>query len=398
MSNLRSNLFTLNSITNRKKLIGRDKFITKIKEDYIANLASVLLVGGRRSGKTSLLKCISNDTSNGLKFVYIDIQAVEKDLQGFVINSLNESIGCKLDSISGCLDYFYENVFKANHNKLVIVLDEIDLLMEKNISTRHLFSHLRAALTKYGSEFLVFVLAAPLRLREIEIDAERGSGFLNMFIEEFIPLIETEPKAFYRDYLESCQPESDNSYDDLKLLFSSDNLEKLYTWVGKHPYILQQVGFEIIKEKLDPTNDITKLMSKTHELLRDNVLSYIKKGYLSKDAMALLYLGQFNPSFLTDNSNVLTAWCFTNEKHGLNGEIIKSLLQSIIIHYINEGISSNDSHIFESYRRFYPEIEKLKNKPVDIDVLSVYGFTDYLLAGLVSIDSGGMLKAHEPII
>ena len=81
---LKTNPFTLNPIEDVEFLIGRDDFLISIKEDYISNLESFILVGGRRTGKTSLLKSLCNENQPDTDYLYWDVSSTEGDSWDFL--------------------------------------------------------------------------------------------------------------------------------------------------------------------------------------------------------------------------------------------------------------------------------------------------------------------------
>ena len=117
MSDSIRNPFTLSPITDRNSLIGRDKFYSHIV-NYIQNTESVIIVGGRRMGKTSLLLTLKNSKDLiDTDFLYWDISRTEGKGDDYFVTILKRDFKNKNFSFENA-DEFSEEFSKTNR-KLV---------------------------------------------------------------------------------------------------------------------------------------------------------------------------------------------------------------------------------------------------------------------------------------
>jgi hypothetical protein len=156
--NANTNIFSVNQTVDARTAIflGRDRLIDNI----VRSGGNYPIYGGRRIGKSSLLKAVEQ------KLLRKNVQVVSYSLEGdknltdeAVTRQLADKIG--LESVVRELDEFKPALFRYLDNNpektLVIMLDEIDRYVQVNKQRHTLIEALRAASDRYGNRFRVII-------------------------------------------------------------------------------------------------------------------------------------------------------------------------------------------------------------------------------------------------
>lgn len=196
-----------NPYTNRGAIRKPEDFFgrTGMIEDVYKRLLggqSVSLVGERRIGKSSLLNALrfqreEYDFPSEFRFVFLDLQSIAGCTEDFFLEFLTSLIAEETEQLpkgsgrSALIDMVQE--LSTRNQRLVVLLDELEVLMHNDKISPQLFSFLRAWSGEYG----VFMVVA---FREGSVDRivespGLGSPFLNVFGSVYVgPLEETEAR------------------------------------------------------------------------------------------------------------------------------------------------------------------------------------------------------------
>lgn len=254
-----TNPFTTNAIRDLNLLIGRDDLLLKLKKQIASG--PVLLCGGRRTGKSSLLRCLAaikpNDISKN-KWWYWDAQMLQP--------------GCGLDGASlkyGGKEGLESEIEKAANNgeRLVLLIDEFDCLGVADHdggATRFEMSdyeNLRGLLGEYDRNFSMIAVSST-NLPDINM---RGSELFNMFLPIYMnSLALKKPIDFYEQYLKMSGEL--NIWQEKQYLF-----EEAIKYAASHPWLLQLSGQIVCS--VDDINDYHKQLI----TLTDNVSKHVGK-------------------------------------------------------------------------------------------------------------------------
>lgn len=218
------NPFTRNAIRSPNLLIGRKRLLDLLRTNVAGG--PVLLHGGRRTGKSSVLRCLASEETSNIKWWYWDVQSIlEGGLDG----------ACKQHGGDHSLITEIQKV-ATDGKRLVLLIDEFDSLFDVNDRTPPFapqdFQMLRALLQQYDQHFGL-IAAISRRISEIEM---RGSNLTNVFFPVDMKSLELEaPEQFYQQYLE--QAGVANAWDEKQELFG-----KALEYSGMHPWLLQLAG------------------------------------------------------------------------------------------------------------------------------------------------------------
>ncbi|MCL2930036.1 MAG: ATP-binding protein [Trichodesmium sp. MAG_R01] len=216
-------------IHEKKQLFGRYKDVQRIKDNITKNDIKIsLLHVQRRIGKTSLITCLPQfftEEENGVKFVPFSFQ-------GYKDKPIPEILNYLADEIAGTIQLTKEVRDKANntHNffelflptvidqlsgqKLVLLLDEFDVLEEKGNKGKKLFDNLKKAVNEQKKLFAILVFGRPLkdmkylerflqeeRQETIEVGLLNDEGTKDLIVkplERIQSVFRYEPSAIHR--------------------------------------------------------------------------------------------------------------------------------------------------------------------------------------------------------
>ena len=162
-----------------KNLFGRNDIIQRIKEHITKNDIKIsLLHVQRRIGKTSLITCLPQfftEEENGVKFVPFSFQGYKDNPIPEILNYLADEIAGTIqlpqkvrDMANGTRNFFELFLPKVidqylSGQKLVLLLDEFDVLEEKDKKGKVLFDYLKKAVKEQKKLFAILVFGRPLK-------------------------------------------------------------------------------------------------------------------------------------------------------------------------------------------------------------------------------------------
>jgi hypothetical protein len=397
MSETIKNPFTLQPITKKSHLIGRDKFYKQL-ENYINDSQNVLLVGGRRAGKTSLLLSLMNSGVQDTDFIYWNIAATVGDSYTYFIDLIkkrfhdNPSISCE------SIDHFF-NDYSQSGRRLIILMDEFELLLKDDIFSEVTFRMLRSL---YTPPFPIsFIIASPKEQKELNIPKESGSGFLGIFFPQYLPVIDKNPEQFYELYLEACDKEFpgiiSNSFID-----SSNTLDmnRIYSWAGKQPYLLHQIGYEIFSNQINNNDELGKRIRKFQNLYQYNLSSWLNENYLNRSDIERLFLFIKSSGVFESDSErgILEAWGFIDERNKLNGLAVETALSSIIYNESKRNYEDNDREKILK-NKYLPILEKyskeINNQLLSDEKLGIPYLLEMIDNEIIKLDKEGKMRINE---
>ncbi len=228
-------------ILNRNQLFGREKLLRTIEDSLQQNAKFILLHGQRRIGKSSVLKNIPLFISQD-QFVFVpcDLQHHSYSSLGEILYAIANAIVEHLNIDSSTLDsleprYLDENpkVFtwrllakvldSLGNKKLVLLLDEFDVVSQNN--------------TKTASDFLRFLDNLVRPDEELFVIAVVGR-----YIDSIPTLVQYFRDGIYQkidllDY-ESAKQQITQPADG-SLLYQQKSLEEILKFSAGHPYYTQ---------------------------------------------------------------------------------------------------------------------------------------------------------------
>lgn len=287
--------FHRGAIRRAQEFHGRDKEIAQIL-GLLRNGQSVSLIGPRRIGKSSLLLHLLRPTTRdaydlappAALFLMIDCQELggsppEEVYEALLMGLLDvaEDAGIHLDNASHAgsyrtLDRTLNHIYRRDV-RVVVLLDEFELLAANPHLTPYFFARLRGLTTKYG---LAYLTASQRPLFDITADEQiLSSPFFNIFV--------TLPLGLYaaaeaRSLLAA-------RLHDTGFTFSPRLTAHLLHLVGPHPFFLHIAGYHAIQalaQGVDLENN-TALIDEAIEVEADSHLGYLWQNLSPADRYAL---------------------------------------------------------------------------------------------------------------
>lgn len=211
-------------ILEPNRLVGRQKAISTLQSRL--SKGNVLLLGGYRTGRSSMLRCLEKLGSDRLdeSWVYVSGQSVKP---GDGLAQLFSKYG--LDSL--------ENKLAAGEiKKIVLLFDEFESLTGKDGRFTLIdFDNLRSTLQNFGRRFVT--LASVPRMPETK--QLHGSPLLNTFLPWKLPALEVEcPSVFYREFIAVTGDEALMSVAEER----GELLDRAGRLAGLNPWLLQLFG------------------------------------------------------------------------------------------------------------------------------------------------------------
>jgi hypothetical protein len=184
-----------NPYTNRAAIVCEEAFFGRINDlerlySRFLGDQSVALVGERRIGKSSLLRALdfggvrsAFGVPDELRFVYLDLQFIpecdERGLLSYLLEELTDLLGMEALEPTRQSLFAVGRMVQERMYKLVLIMDEFEVLLHNPAIPLALYSILRAWSSRYR---ICFAVAS----REGAIDplletSEGGSPFLNTF-------------------------------------------------------------------------------------------------------------------------------------------------------------------------------------------------------------------------
>ncbi len=186
-------------------------------------MQNVAIIGGQRSGKTSLLHYVRKITHSPaatlrpnqktdwlsqpsqFRWLYIDFQdprvCTRDGFMSFVLRALNFPVPSPCDLVQ-----FVDIFTRYLSQQTVILLDEVQIALSNPEFTQQFWWSLRSLVSNLTEGRLALVLAAQRNLASLAMDHGRPSPFLNIFghnlslgpltTEEALELISSSPRPF----------------------------------------------------------------------------------------------------------------------------------------------------------------------------------------------------------
>lgn len=379
----KSNPFTLRPIKKPGFLVGQEKFIADLFDRMNRN--PVYLIGGRRTGKTSILHCLKEtyQSENNL-FLYWDMLATGK-------KGLNKLLEIMYESGYGEFKDIYAFFKKYENKKIFLLIDEIEILLDADYLSTKDFHKLRSLIIQYDN--FSILIASPIEKDEAKYQNESGSEFLNVFstVNMEYPAVKGVDE-FYREFLSKkgfadgaeCEIAKECFYS--KILSSSDEnlhasgFEFIEKRIGLNPYYLQALGEKIwsdIPGQLDNLNEAFEEIKSSHIAVEINKLS----KYLNReDIIALIY---FTNSTIKPKNKTLKSW-FLVRHNEINGHLVTDCIFELLQSKFNESyqdFSSNEipyRKIIKLYgdKEFSILVASKKNKFLEMYILGILEIND----------------------
>lgn len=237
------------TITNPECFFGRKEEVEDIYERINSeDPQSVAVVSERKMGKSSLLYYLYHKKDEYLrdpeKYVFISV-----DIQGETINSKDDFFKVILERLrenEKLRDRIvvddkdnHENVKKtvsklnADGYKLILFLDEFDLLVQKESIPPELYENLRALANSYAVAYITATVKSPT-----ELTKEHGSPFFNIFTRRNLGAFSKE------EAMELIEGPSAREGVPLK-----NDAKFVFEIAGLHPYFIQIACSKLFKYK-----------------------------------------------------------------------------------------------------------------------------------------------------
>ena len=163
-------------VGEKEKLFGRKQPVDNIKENIQNDIKITLLHVQRRIGKTSLITCLPQYFTDDIKFVNFSFQGYKENSIPEILNYLADDIAATIDEVpqkERKLADGTDNFFKLflpkiidthlSGQKLVLLLDEFDVLEEEDNKGKQLFNELKKAIKQQKKLFAILVFGRPLK-------------------------------------------------------------------------------------------------------------------------------------------------------------------------------------------------------------------------------------------
>lgn len=285
------------NIVRGERFIGRKDAIRVIENRIVRpqEAGNLAIIGDHRIGKSSLVYRTILDrrdelTSRHLLPIWINLGTYDRSAIFFrslvtrcldyleELNRLSDPIEASAkramdDELSwtegyGRIQRFFEKVRQAGH-RILFILDEFDHarnLFKGDVSG---FQGLREL--SYQPEWRVtFVTTSRRSIREIEVQTGAISTFDGIFHKHYLAMFNEEDTTDYFSRL-----------DSVGLTLSPEAKERIQSYAGGHPYLLEMLGYEIVEtfresRKLDVDTAVTRISQsildqydRTIDLLRE---------------------------------------------------------------------------------------------------------------------------------
>lgn len=237
------------AISSRQEFFGRRNEIKEIYE-LIQQYQSIFLIGERRTGKSSILNAISflredYEVHPEIDFVFVNCLYAEKSPERRFIRHMLNQIVDELDlddTFPPERDSLITAAKQAHQKgrKIVILMDEIDVLLANPELGGDLYSFFRAWSDEFRIPFVVTTREGKIEplLRTESV----GSPFWNIFKIIYVgPLCHSEAMELITVPAERCEAP-----------FTPDEVEWIHERGGHHPFFLQiAASYAFTKRELD---------------------------------------------------------------------------------------------------------------------------------------------------
>lgn len=356
------NIKNLNPFADYGKIIYGDRFIGRLDsirviESRIINPpkpANLAIIGLPRIGKSSLaFKAIMEREKNLISSkslpIWIDVSEINQIID-FFCNLISECVEKLriLDLIDSQLNdvvnqIYDENLlwtkrfsfilkfFKLIRNldyKIIIILDEFDHARKIFKDTAEGFQKLRAL--SYNPKYSVtFVTTTRRSVKNIEKKLKGSSTFYETFMNNNLGVFDDDDieKHF-------------NKYTTVDIILTDDEKNKILKYCGKHPFLLDILGFEIIE-----------IYQKEKKINVDKAFSHVEEAIVS-------YYDHLINILKEDGTFSKLLQIVIGSQVGIIGADINILLSYSLIEHSNEGGYRVFSQHFHDYLEHLNESHK----------------------------------------
>lgn len=243
--------------TGASVFVGREDIVKQVRDRLIrpAQRTILILIGERRSGKTSALKQLQYRLEGDLTPLFVDMQGLTaSDLPGFLwwlawrMKEALEERGIRVELpsyeefTSGPPDYQFETVIlpairkQLNGGRVLLMLDEFEVLAQrvmKGTFDGRAFDYLRHLMQH--SDGIEFLFAGTHILRQFAANYVTFLFNIGVFLDvDFL-----QPSDALRLIQEPVQPSG--------ITYTPDALESVLELAGAHPYFTQMFGFHLVE-------------------------------------------------------------------------------------------------------------------------------------------------------
>jgi hypothetical protein len=250
-----SNPYVVGDPVEGNLFVGREDVLRQLEELWVMGhqLQSVVLYGHRRMGKTSILLNAANCSGSGVKVAYVNLLRLGDSAQGVgealmaISDAISEKVSYAPPSDEDLLNLPYrtferylKQVETLLSGGLIIALDEfekIEDLIEAGKISPDFMGYLRG-LVQMSSK-VAFAFAGLHTLEEMTAD------YFQPFFASVIPI-----------HVGFLQPGATrqilaNPDEDFPLDYNSEALDQIYALTTGQPYLVQLVGFQLVRRYND---------------------------------------------------------------------------------------------------------------------------------------------------
>ncbi len=275
-----------------------DEFVNRENEiDIIlgrtVNGESTIVVGGPKSGKTSLLLKlieIGNNKENfqpetpSLKLIFLDARQIRDpdDIwRTLWKNTPSSEVNLETGQITRFVLERELEVLASQNTILCLIIDDFDLLFSNpNFKDPVFFASLRSLTTRTGA--LINIFTSQLRAEELN---NAGSTLLSVGSPFFNHMIEVEVETFSEENLEKVLRRSEE-------LFSEEKRKLIYDLAGSNLYLLQAVSASMHMLQGDRIMDVLEQAFKDVSYFFDSLWESLNDD--TKNLVTMLGVSQIN--------------------------------------------------------------------------------------------------------
>ena len=307
--------------------IGREDIIRQLEELWLKGIQvqSVVIYGHRRMGKTSILLNAANSLGNEVKVVYVNLLKLGNVTQGVgeVLMAISDKISQVLNIETPndddllrlperTFNRYFEKVIKDLSGRLIIAIDEfekIEELIKAGKISPDFMGFLRG-LVQEDSQ-VAFAFAGLHTLDEMT------ANYFEPFFASVLPI-----RVGFLNRGATGQILANPAIEDFLLDYTPEALDKIYDLTYGQPYLVQLVGFHLVRLY----NDFTFEQGKKRESVFtvEDVEAIVKK-----------------PEFFQRGSN------YFNGVWGQAGENNDHIQQTILIHLAKDTTGLNVNELIE---------------------------------------------------
>ncbi|HCQ19985.1 MAG TPA: ATPase, partial [Anabaena sp. UBA12330] len=310
-----------------KLFIGREDIIRQLEELWLKGIQvqSVVIYGHRRMGKTSILLNAANSLGNEVKVVYVNLLKLGNVTQGVgeVLMAISDKISQVLnieppndDDLlrlpERTFNRYFEKVIKDLSGRLIIAIDEFEKIEEL----------IKAG--KISPDFMGFLRGL------VQEDSQVAFAFAGLhtldemtanYFHPFFSSVINIPVGFLNRGA-TAQILANPAIEDFLLDYTPEALDKIYDLTYGQPYLVQLVGFHLVRLY----NDFTFEQGKKRESVFtvEDVEAIVKK-----------------PEFFQRGSN------YFNGVWGQAGENNDHIQKTILIHLAKDTIGLTVNELIE---------------------------------------------------